>query len=160
MGLSKDPEKRARQIKNLKNRKPIAKGEVRNPLGNNRVSRLQLFFDMIKAAPFTDDEMIQITRKIEVATADECTTIEKMEGLPLTVRMLATLKLDFVRLNDDPDSNERQKERAYRLYRDNVERILGKPKQAIDATTNGKDLNLIQVIVPNDDGRFEREDKA
>lgn len=158
--LSKDPEKRARQLSNLKKGKPMKKGETLNPNGRPPKSRMQVFFDLIAAAPITDDEMIQITRKIEVATADECTTIEKMEGLPLTVRMLATLKLDFVRLNDDPDSSERQKERAYRLYRDNVERILGKPKQAIDATTNGKDLNLIQVIVPNDDGRFEREDKA
>lgn len=121
---------------------------------------MQMFFNMIAAEPITDEEIVQTTRKIEVATADECATIEKMEGLPLTVRMLATLKLDFIRLNEDPDATERQKERAYRLYRDNVERIIGKPKQQMDVTSNGKELSPINIVVPTDDGRFSREDKA
>lgn len=158
--LSKDPEKRAKQLSNLKKGKPMKKGETLNPNGRPPKSRMQVFFDLIAAEPITDEEIVQTTRKIEVATADECATIEKMEGLPLTVRMLATLKLDFIRLNEDPDATERQKERAYRLYRDNVERIIGKPKQQMDVTSNGKELSPINIVVPTDDGRFSREDKA
>jgi hypothetical protein len=125
MPISKDPEKRKRQIENLK--KGMAKkGQVLNPKGRPRAtirSMIDKFEKQGMIVP-TAQEISKIYVYIASQTEEELVKTMKDKELPMMTRIIARGVLQKKGL----DVVERIMDRAY-----------GK-EQRIDITTNGKDL--------------------
>lgn len=125
MAISKDPEKRKRQLANLK--KGMAKkGDVLNPKGRPRTtirSMIQDFEEQGMVIP-SAQEISKIYVYIASQTEEELKRIMTDKELPMMTRIIARGVLNKKGL----DVVERIMDRAY-----------GK-EQRIDITTNGKDL--------------------
>lgn len=130
MALSKDPEKRKRQLSNLKS---TVKGQVLNPKGRPRTTISQMVKEaeaqgLTMPSPY---EISKIYFYTAARTEGELKEIMANKDLPMMTRIIAKGVLDKKGL----DVLERIVDRAY-----------GK-EQRIDITTNGKDLKPEPLVV-------------
>ena len=127
MGLSKDPEKRANQLKNLA-KGTWRKGHVANPKGRPRktiTSLVQQFEDEGMAMP-SPTEVSKLYLYIATRTEEELKAMMSDKEQPMMVRIVAKGILDKKGL----DVVEKIVDRAY-----------GK-EHRVDITTNGKELRV------------------
>ncbi len=125
MPISKDPEKRKRQLANLE--KNIArKGDVKNPKGRPRTTIRTMIHEFEKEGMIVPSagEISKIYVYIASQTEDELKKMMMDKSLPMMTRIIAKGVLNKKGL----DVVERIMDRAY-----------GK-EQRIDITTNGKEL--------------------
>lgn len=137
-GLSKDPQKRAKQLSNLR---PSAKGEVHNPTGRPRttIGSMVKEFEAAGLSMPSSNEIAKIYFYIASLKEDELKQTLANRDLPMMTRIIAKGVLNKKGL----DVLEKIVDRAY-----------GK-EQRIDITTNGKDLKpeplTIRFIANNED---------
>lgn len=131
-GLSKDPEKRARQIANVTKNK-IKKGEVRNPKGRPRTTVRSMIAEIESAGVVvpTAQEVSTIYLCIANMKEEELVATVKNKDLPMMTRIVARNVLSKKGI----DILERIIDRAY-----------GK-EQRIDITTNGKEIKQEPLVV-------------
>lgn len=125
MAVSKDPEKRKKQLANLEKGK-ARKGDVLNPKGRPRTTVRTMIADFEKAGLIVPSahEISKIYMYIASLKEDELKKTMMDKDLPMMTRIIARGVLNKKGL----DVVERIMDRAY-----------GK-EQRIDITTNGKDL--------------------